>query len=213
MITKFSKICNKKNDASLKNRHACIRYTEIQINPTHITLPSGNQLALDAQKSFAPTQEFWQLWNEDKLAVKRAGITITRERGIWRGYVRGGTGTQLSYSQSERHQLWISKARELAEGEPVPEVILPAKTLSSGITPPCHDTEFYVIAKICRNDTFQLRLFCPSCQRKTPGAIKWVHFPSDVIIQAIARALQSEELDPKKGYRLFDKLQGVNTWV
>ena len=187
---------------------------EIQINANHITLPSGNQLALDAQKSFTPNPEFWQLWNENKLAVKQAGIAVTRERGHWRGYVRGGTGTQFSYPKSDPHQLWIDKARELAESEPIPEVILPAKDLSSGITPPCRDATFVVIVKVCRNDTFQLRLFCTSCQRKTPGAIKWEHFPSDVIIRAIAHALQNEkhERQPKR-IPLFDDVREVDTWV
>ena len=215
MITKITENCNKKNDASLKKGHACISHREIQINATHITLPSGNQLALDAQNSFTPNQEFWQLWNEDKLTVKQAGIAVTRERGEWRGYVRS-TGNGFSYSQSELHQLWVAKARELAEGEPVPPVMLPVKTLPKNIRSrfPCFQhSEHEVIAKVCRNDTFQLRLWCESCKRQTPAAIKWEHFSSDVIIRAIARALQSKTHDPKMGSRLFDEVREVDSWV
>ena len=40
MITNFSKICKKKNDASLKKGHACIRDTEIHTNENNqVSLP------------------------------------------------------------------------------------------------------------------------------------------------------------------------------
>ena len=145
--------------------------------------------------------------------VNRKRVIATCERGEWRGYVRTEDNGNLSDSLPELHSLWVAKARELAEGEPVPPVMLPILTVAKTIASPplCErHTEHEVIAKVCRNETFQLRLRCDICDRQTPGAIKWEHFNSDVVIRAIARALQTESVTEPP---LFEELRGVDSWV
>ena len=186
--------------------------SRLSIFSGYISLPSGNQLALDAQKSFTPNAEFWALWKSDKLTLKRAGIYITREGNQWRGYVRK-SDQGFSYSQSDLHRLWVEKAWTFAEGEPVAPVILPVELLTRVTQFPCtRHREYEVVAKRCRNNTFQLRLRCDACDRKTPGAIKWEHFNSGVVIQAIAREIQTERKpkSPSNTHPIFEELRGVD---
>ena len=186
----------------------------IRIHPTHLTLPSGDRIPLDADNSFTPTDEFWQLWKQEKDAIKRDGIAIMPERGKWRGYVRK-RGHGFSTIQAQLHESWIAKARTLAKGAPVETPILPLASLTGVQTLPCRlHREYQLVAKICKNETFQLRLFCPICQRKTPGAIKWDHFTSDDIIRAIAHALQNaNDGSETEKMSLFDEILEVDRWV
>ena len=186
-------------------------HSQFQIHSTHIVLPSGSQLALDCTQSFTPNREFWQIWNANKQEVKRAGISVKRERFGWRGYVRDDTQGFSHGFHTDQHQLWTEKARDLAEGDTVLPVMTDQAGLHQNIKPPCHHTgAFEVVAKVCRNETFQLRLRCDTCDRQTPAAIKWEHFNSDVVIRAIARALQTESVTEPP---LFEELRGVDSWV
>ena len=187
---------------------------KISVHSTHIILPSGSQLALDSRQSFSPNQEFWALWRSDKLAVKRAGIHVTKEGSYWRGYVRSKQDG-FSYTTSDLHALWTERARDLATGEPIPPVIVPSKNLPDISNSLCflHD-EFEVVATVCSNGTFQLRLRCEPCKTKTAGAIKWESVASDVVIRSIARALQltSKDSVPKNQHPIFAELEGRD-WV
>ena len=189
-------------------------HLEIQINSTHIILPNGSQLALDALNRFTPNQAFWELWTNDKLAIKRAGIGITKAQGQWQGYVRS-PGHGFSYTQSDLHQLWTEKARELAsDDETIPPVIISAKSVSHIKGLPCFShREYNVVAKVCRNGTYQLRLYCGECDQKTPGAIAWDTFDADVVIRAIARAIQQSDSENVPIPSLLDELKNVEDWV
>lgn len=164
----------------------------IHIEATHIVLPSGNQLALDALQSFYPNQEFWSLWKADKLAVKRIGIVVKLEKGGYRAYVRPG---EASYSQSDRHKLWVEKAQELADSnQQIPPIELSIEELPSHVHKlPCDlHWKYKMVAKACRNGTFQLRLRCEDCQLQTPNAIAWETFKPNIVIRAIARSLRQQ---------------------
>ena len=191
-------------------------HTEIKINPTHIILPNGSQLALDALNCFTPNRAFWDLWETDKLAIKRAGIGITKAQGQWQGYVRS-PGQGFSYTQSDLHKLWTEKSRELATSDQIIQsVIVPVKSLPREITSfPCYSHRAYeVIAKVCSNDTYQLRLYCEVCDTRTPGAIAWDVFDSDVVIRAIARAIQQRPTCENVPIPSFlDELKNVEDWV
>ena len=189
-------------------------YPQFQVHSTYIVLPSGRQIALDALNRFSPNREFWDLWNTDKLAVKRAGLGVMRERGQWRGYVRE-TGTGFSYSRADLHRLWAEKATELAEGDPVPPVRISANSVSHIKGLPCYQhREYEVIATVCSNGTYQIRLRCDVCDQKTPGAISWDAFDADVVIRSIARAIQQST--PGKNPStpsLLDEIREVQEWV
>ena len=190
-------------------------HPKFQIHSTHIVLPSGSQIALDALNRFTPNREFWNLWNSDKLAVKRAGLGVIRERGQWQGYVRE-VNTGFSYSQADIHKLWTEQATSLAESEKdIPPVVIPAKTVSHIKGLPCYlHREYQVIATVCRNETYQLRLYCDVCENKTPGAIAWDTFDSDVVIRSIARAIQQSTPQNETSTQSFlDELKNVEDWV
>ena len=165
----------------------------LQVFDTHIVLPSGRNLALDSLKSFMPSREFWQLWRASKLAVKRAGVFVKREGDEWRGYVREGTDAGFSYTQSDLHVYWTEKAKERANQHRCDPVIVGSGALPfSKSQPPCHCRQSYeVVAKVCKNGTFQLRLKCGTCLSKTLGAIAWNDLGSELVIGAIAHALQN----------------------
>ena len=217
----------------------------IQIYDTYISLPSGSQLALNCTQSFTPNREFWQLWTDDKLAVKHAGVSVKRERFGWRGYVRDDARGfwkmlfipssvnnivtfRLAFANetfqnpkgfsdgfhTDLHQLWTDKARDLAEGDTVLPVMIAHAVIHNHVKTPCpHTGAFQVVAKVCRNRTFQLRLRCDTCDRQTQGAIKWEYFSSDVLIPAIAHAIQVDRVREKNlNSPLFEELKGVS-WV
>ena len=167
----------------------------LQVYDTYIELPSGRQISLDCQNAFTPNSEFWDLWNQRKLELKRAGVFITKEEDQWRGYVRSAD-EGFSYSQSDLHAYWIEKAKEIAAADECDPVLVKAKELSPTITTyPCkkHDT-YNVIAKMCRNNTFQIRLHCDYCKSKTPGAIAWGQLGSEIVIRVIAIAIQQKDI-------------------
>ena len=185
----------------------------IEIYDTYISLPSGSQLALDGVRSFTPNQEFWQLWRDDKLAVKSTGISIKREPFGWRGYVRDDA-QGFSDTKADQHQHWTDKARDLAEDDTVLPVVIAHAAIDPNVKIPCkHTGEFEVVAKVCRNATFQIRLRCDTCDRQTQGAIKWEYFSSDFLIPAIAHAIQVDRVTEKTlTSPLFEELKGVD-WV
>ena len=162
----------------------------LQIHDSYIQLPSGRQLTLDCQKAFTPDREFWDLWKQRKLDLKRAGVFVTREETEYRGYVRSAE-QGFSYNQADLHAYWISQAEKMAETEACEPVIVNAKDLGSDVPKPCHShSEYRVLAKRCVNGTYQLRLRCEKCAVKTPGAIAWEKLGSDVVIPAIALVIQ-----------------------
>ena len=162
----------------------------LQIHDSYIQLPSGRQLTLDCQKAFTPDREFWDLWKQRKLDLKRAGVFVTREETEYRGYVRSAE-QGFSYNQADLHASWITKAEQIAETEACEPVIVNAKDLGSDVPKPCHShSEYRVLAKRCVNGTYQLRLRCEKCAVKTPGAIAWEKLGSDIVIPAIALVIQ-----------------------
>ena len=182
----------------------------IQIYDTYISLPSGSQLSLDCPQSFTPNREFWQLWTDDKLAVKRAGISVKREQFGWCGYVRDDAQGFSHGFHTDLHQLWTDRARDLAEGDTVLPVMIAHAIIDRNIKPPCHhEGAFEVVAKVCRNKTIQIRLRCDTCDRQTQGAIKWEYFSSDVLIPAIAHAIQVDRVTEKTlNSPIFEELKG-----
>lgn len=168
----------------------------LTIHETHIVLPSGRQIALDALNRFTPTKELWDLWKASKLSVKRAGVGITKADGRWQGYVIPGAGG-FSYTPSDLHAYWRAKAEQMAESEGCAPVIVKADTLASNVPRPCcrkpGHTDFRVDAKKCKNDTYQIRLHCDRCESKTPCAISWNKLGSDIVIRAIAYAIKREK--------------------
>lgn len=183
----------------------------IQVFDTYITLPSGRQLSLDCRKRFTPNPEFWQLWRNAKLDVKRAGVSVKLENDEYRGYIRESSDIGFNYSQSDLHAYWVEKAKEKAKAEQCELVIVEARDLSPTITGlPCHLHKVYeVVAKRCTNNTFQLRLNCRECGKQTPGAIAWEKFGFEVVIGAIAYTLQQRS---KESESFFDNLKGTD-WV
>ena len=165
----------------------------LTIHETHITLPSGKQIALDALNRFTPNQELWDLWKASKLEIKRAGVGITKEDGRWQGYVRSGDGG-FSYSPADIHAYWRSKAEQIAAGGDCETVIVSRDELASEPVPvPCQQhNDFRVHAKRCRNDTYQIRLHCDRCGKKTQGAIAWDRLGQDLVIRSLAFALQEQ---------------------
>lgn len=168
----------------------------LTIHETYIVLPSGRQIALDARKRFEPNSELWNLWKASKRDVKRAGVGITKENGRWQGYVITGDGG-FSYTQSDLHAYWRAKAEQMAGTDDCDPVIVKADTLASNVPRPCRrktrHTDFRVDAKKCKNDTYQFRLHCDFCESKTPGAIAWAKFGSDIVIRSIAYAIQQQK--------------------
>lgn len=192
----------------------------IQVADTYLTLPSGCTISLDAVGSFTPTREFWELWRNFKMDVQRAGIGVRLEEktGEWRGYVRGkdrGFSTRnFSYSKNNLHANWVEKARKKAETEPCDPVIIDYADLPRPRPKPaclCF-SEFQVFATVCRNDTFQLRLRCTTCDAKTPNAIGWDRLGQDIVIDAIANAIHSTSKAEKERTSLFEELKGID-WV
>ena len=175
----------------------------LTIHDTHITLPSGKQIALDALNRFTPNKELWDLWQASKLDVKRAGVGITKEDGRWQGYVRGGDGG-FSYSPSDIHAYWRSKAEELAESSDCEAVIVSRDELGSEPVPCQRHTEFRLHAQQCRNDTYQIRLHCDLCGKKTQGAIAWDRLGQDLVIRSIAFALQEQRSESEEVSELSD---------
>lgn len=170
--------------------------TIIQVFDTYLTLPSGRMIALDAVQTFKPTHEFWQLWRAHKLEIKRAGVFVGKdESDRWRGYVRD-VSEGFSYSKPDFHVSWVSKAEQMSATDDCAPVIVKADTLASNVPRPCcrepGHTNFRVDAKKCKNDTYQLRLHCDLCESKTPGAIAWTKFGSDIVIRSIAYAIQQK---------------------
>lgn len=169
----------------------------LTIHDTHITLPSGKQIALDALNRFTPNQELWELWKASKLSVKRAGVGITKsDDGRWQGYLITGD-VSFSYTPSDLHAYWRATAEQTAETTECKPVIVKADTLAEDVPRPCcrkpGHTEFRVDAQKCKNDTYQLRLHCDLCESKTPGAIAWAKFGADIVIRAIAYAIQQQK--------------------
>ena len=169
----------------------------LTIHETHITLPSGKQIALDALNRFTPNQELWELWKSSKLSVKRAGVGITKANdGRWQGYVIPGDGG-FSYTPSDLHAYWSATAEQMAETDDCEQVIVKADTLASNVPRPCRKqpghTDFRVDAQKCKNDTYQLRLHCDLCESKTPSAIAWAKFGAAIVIRAIAYAIQQQK--------------------
>ena len=165
----------------------------IHVFDTYLALPSGRTISLDAVKTFAPNREFWALWRARKIEIKRAGIGVRleKETGEWRGYVRGKY-QGFSYTQSDLHAYWTELAKVKANGEQCGPVIVPSAELSSSIKRPCDCLLTYqVVAKVCKNGTFQIRLKCVTCLSKTPGAIAWNDLGSELVIASIAHALKN----------------------
>ena len=169
----------------------------LQVFDTYIELPSGRQLTLDCYQQFTPNREFWQLWRDHKLDVKRAGVFVGKdESDRWRGYVRD-VRNGFSYLQPDTHAYWKSKAEQMAATDDCEPVIVKADTLASDVPRPCRrepgHTDFRVDAKKCKNDTYQIRLHCDRCESKTPGAISWNKLGSDIVIRSIAHAEKREK--------------------
>ena len=178
---------------------------EIKITDTYITLPSGKHLSLDARQTFTPDREFWSLWQSSKLDVKRSGVGVRLDEktGEWRGYVRVNRDNGFSYTRSDLHAYWIEQAEaKAAQGNCEPVRIKSDAFLGLG---PCRHGEYEVIAKRCKNGTFQLRLRCCQCGSKTQNAIAWDTLGSETVINAIAYTLQENRT-------VLDKLSGVD-WV
>lgn len=197
----------------MKNQHRSEPI--IKVSETYLTLPSGKQIALDALKTFSPNREFWDLWHDRKLEVKRAGVFVEKnDTGEYRGVVRDAS-QGFSYSPSDLHRYWTEKARQRAEQHNcVPVSIARADLRLSGSQFPCLCRGTYeVVVTICRNETFQLRLKCENCGAKTPGAITWNDLGSEIVICAIAYALQHQECTERSARAsLFDELKNHN-WI
>ena len=167
----------------------------LQVFDTYIQLPSGRQLSLDCQQQFTPNSEFWELWRDHKLDVKRAGVFIGKnESDHWRGYVRNMSNA-FSYPQPDIHAYWRAKAEQMAATHDCETVIVKADTLASNVPRPCRreHNEYRVHAKKCKNDTYQIRLHCDLCESKTPGAIAWTKLGADIVIRSIAHAIQQQK--------------------
>ena len=163
----------------------------LQVSDTYIELPSGRKLLLDRHNTFTPSAEFWRLWNQYKMEIKRVGVYVKHENNRWRGHVRND-GDGFPCSQAELHVYWRTQAEELAQGDTCAPVVVEAEALSDSVPRPgCSCAVGYkVVAKICRNETFQLRLHCVECRSRTPRAVAWSKLGSDLVMRAIAYALQ-----------------------
>lgn len=188
----------------------------ITIMDTYIVLPSRRMLSLDAGRTFSPSREFWDLWRRRKAEVKRAGIGVRPDErtGEWRGYVKDAS-QGFSYSTQDLHAYWIARAKQKSEsGERCDPVILSydeiPHTLHHKIDCLCSG-EFQVAVKVCRNDTYQLRLQCKTCHTKTSGAIAYDLLGADIVVDAIAHALTTEPTRETPNSDLAEP-RGVN-WV
>lgn len=186
----------------------------ITITETDITLPSGHRIAIDRDKAFTPNPEFWALWHANKLEIKRAGVCITRDRhtGAYQGIVRAGQG--INYTEKDLHQYWREQAQARADSPtPCEPVLIAWQDVPSEITPPCRcrTGNYRVAAKVCRDGAIQLRLKCEKCEARTPGAIAWNALGAEVVIGALAHALENAEANTSHT-SLLSELRDVK-WV
>ncbi|MEH0007938.1 MAG: hypothetical protein V6Z82_04370 [Flavobacteriales bacterium] len=173
---------------------------ELVQNVDGVLFVNGTPLPIsDDDYCFRPTPEFWDAWNTDKYAVKRAGLSVRKSPdGEWIG-VYNPSAPHPELPEHELHQQWIASARQLVSDGMASPFFPPipygfdTSLFSDKHFPKCGSRCALVVSETVAtsNGNFQLYLTCGGCGRKGVQ-LKGSVLGRELVVAAIAACLRAD---------------------